>query len=1037
MAEIRALVVDNDERFMELLRSSLDPYGVRIDVASDANDCLDRVASLRLDVVFISVEAPDKSGFKLFSRVKGLSKVLPVVLVTSTVPPADMTLHQKLKIHADDYWNKSDLTPESVVNRMAKIVPLNERHRAEADATENEDFIVVEDAELDELLSDISRAERSMSEKAAKNSPPDAHQERLVAHVHSPVRGLSLDELEALVAELSDSSSAPASAAASPTTNRGADGSSEENAEILRLRNELDEARRIARASPFSQDFFRLLENVRDKEKEIFDLNVKLEARKRELSSRTGTARQLAEQLLGALRLREHEQEIISTMEDDLGAIRAELERERAERETLRLQQDAEIKRLEADFSLERERHAEACRRYETTITENRTRHADELRDEAQARLTTLEAIETRLREEKNHAVENAIERERRERDERIQELKRAHEEQLAAQEREHEAARKGASEELAQIHAALEKRLEEMRRERDARASQLADEHAQALLVKEQEHKNALASIERRLHDEGLREIEEIRRQHAAQLRDNETLHAQALAEAERRHQGVLAEIEKRTTREKNETIRASSSEWEGRLAQLRREHAQALAAREEEHERKRHDMQAQISVQLGHEREQTAELRRVVDEMSAARGRLERQLDETRDQLESKLAALEVRHAEALHEVEQNRLMDLQTAEKHLAEEKSRAIAAAEAGWRRKLEQAQHERDEAIEASRRDLEARMAAAEKSQRDLREREASEITAMRLELNRMQRESRETESRHAEALRLADKQRDDALRALEGRLNEKKTQALSALDNEWREKMEQERRRHAEALALLRQEHEAASSVQEMQLREMRERGGEEIRSLRAEAQDLRDKLSLIQAQQSEGHRQAEVERDAALQALEALLAEKQAQALAKTEEQWRQKLNAANREKTDLLMTVQREREQLDASAHQAQGEALEKKEGELKIVMAENARLEQQLTESKSVVANHERAIDSLRRESADQAQTIASLKAMIGDFTVAPAGPDQPIPKVAAAAKPNMPPPATPGATTPKPAGSSSPKVPQKTTSGSNRR
>jgi septal ring factor EnvC (AmiA/AmiB activator) len=149
--------------------------------------------------------------------------------------------------------------------------------------------------------------------------------------------------------------------------------------------------------------------------------------------------------------------------------------------------------------------------------------------------------------------------------------------------------------------------------------------------------------------------------------------------------------------------------------------------------------------------------------------------------------------------------------------------------------------------------------------------------------------------------------------------------------------------------------------------------------------------------------------------------------------------VDVANREKSELLMTVQREREQLDVKTAQAHGQTLAKKESEIKAVMTENARLEQQLTESKSVIAAHERTIESLRRESADQTQTIASLKAMIGDFTVAPSGPEQPVTKVVAAVKPESPKPVAAKTMPPKAsvAKSSSPKAPPKTTSGSNRR
>src|SRR5882672_5418714 len=119
MAERRVLLIDSDHSFQVLLQRALGPYGVQVHVINDGTDGLGHVQDLSPEVVFISVELPDKIGYSTCNKAKkGVARKIPVVLTTATVPPADLAQHRKLKVHADEYIDKRTTSAEEIVRKI-------------------------------------------------------------------------------------------------------------------------------------------------------------------------------------------------------------------------------------------------------------------------------------------------------------------------------------------------------------------------------------------------------------------------------------------------------------------------------------------------------------------------------------------------------------------------------------------------------------------------------------------------------------------------------------------------------------------------------------------------------------------------------------------------------------------------------------------------------------------------------------------------------------------------------------------------------
>src|SRR5262245_25213895 len=106
MQDLRALVIDSDARFHELVEDALGDRFDRIEIVAPEAAPLDAHAALQPDLVLLVVDLPERLGFRTFSAIKRRDRHVRVILCTGTLPASELSLHAKLKIHADVYLDK-------------------------------------------------------------------------------------------------------------------------------------------------------------------------------------------------------------------------------------------------------------------------------------------------------------------------------------------------------------------------------------------------------------------------------------------------------------------------------------------------------------------------------------------------------------------------------------------------------------------------------------------------------------------------------------------------------------------------------------------------------------------------------------------------------------------------------------------------------------------------------------------------------------------------------------------------------------------
>ncbi|MCP4660018.1 MAG: response regulator, partial [bacterium] len=311
MAPRRVLVFDNDRDFLTLLHSSLAGYGFEIQVLEPAVDQVHRIKEVTPEVLFIAVDLPDKVGYTLCTRAKKIVGIrTPVFLTTATLPPEDMALHAKQKLHADVYLDKRGLTRDRLLQRLRELI------RLKPQGPPPQGGKAPEPSTGGEALADRQDEPAPPARDPAAGEPPAMPE----APAEPEAKAKPTDDEAAWISELldevieakDDEDFAYRVATAKtdgPVELVGADDDASlahqlfrQESEIRLLRRELDEERRHARSSPFSGDFLKLREITAQKDREILDLNANLHVTSQEILTGRQKLREVARRLLAVKR---------------------------------------------------------------------------------------------------------------------------------------------------------------------------------------------------------------------------------------------------------------------------------------------------------------------------------------------------------------------------------------------------------------------------------------------------------------------------------------------------------------------------------------------------------------------------------------------------------------------------------------------------------------------------------------------------------------------------------------------------------------
>lgn len=117
MKQFRILVVDDEERILNFLRSKLKASGYEVLAATNGTEALELAQAQEPDLIVLDVIMPKMDGFDTLKEIRNFSTV-PVIMLSAR--GADFDKIKGLKMGADDYLPKP-FNPDELIARIEAV----------------------------------------------------------------------------------------------------------------------------------------------------------------------------------------------------------------------------------------------------------------------------------------------------------------------------------------------------------------------------------------------------------------------------------------------------------------------------------------------------------------------------------------------------------------------------------------------------------------------------------------------------------------------------------------------------------------------------------------------------------------------------------------------------------------------------------------------------------------------------------------------------------------------------------------------------
>lgn len=118
------LIVEDDSALREMYKTKFTYEKFIVSTASDGQEGIDKMRSIKPDIVLLDLLMKEVSGFDVLKVVKGdpiLSKI-PILILTNIYADVEDLLKNW---GAKDFLMKSSVTPDDIVNKVNQILSAN------------------------------------------------------------------------------------------------------------------------------------------------------------------------------------------------------------------------------------------------------------------------------------------------------------------------------------------------------------------------------------------------------------------------------------------------------------------------------------------------------------------------------------------------------------------------------------------------------------------------------------------------------------------------------------------------------------------------------------------------------------------------------------------------------------------------------------------------------------------------------------------------------------------------------------------------
>ena len=203
---MQVLVVEDEQRMLELLRKGLSEEGHTVSCAEDGSEGLQMLRAHRFDVVILDVMMPRIGGFELTRQLRGENDRTPIIMLTARDSVPDIV--HGLDLGADDYVTK----PFSFNELLLRMEAVNRGARTPRAACLNVGGLCLDlntrDAYRNGQRISLTRTEYCLLERLMRDAGKVVSRNLLIASLGRQIGGNTLEAFMRLLRSKIDSDDA-------------------------------------------------------------------------------------------------------------------------------------------------------------------------------------------------------------------------------------------------------------------------------------------------------------------------------------------------------------------------------------------------------------------------------------------------------------------------------------------------------------------------------------------------------------------------------------------------------------------------------------------------------------------------------------------------------------------------------------------------------------------------------------------------------------------------------------------------------------
>lgn len=118
----KILIVDDDERLIDLYKATLESQGYVVKTAKDGEDALSRIMEEKPDLVLLDIMMPKIQGVDTLDIIKATPEVKDIKIIVLSALSDDKIRERALSLGADAYLVKSEVTISDTLLKISQIL---------------------------------------------------------------------------------------------------------------------------------------------------------------------------------------------------------------------------------------------------------------------------------------------------------------------------------------------------------------------------------------------------------------------------------------------------------------------------------------------------------------------------------------------------------------------------------------------------------------------------------------------------------------------------------------------------------------------------------------------------------------------------------------------------------------------------------------------------------------------------------------------------------------------------------------------------